>query len=98
MGRCGIPANFINDWRRIGVHPAAMSNPSSPSPLGRLLSIGLILVLIASGLFVLMRKKQADHTASPGGPPGSAGESAPVLSETLTAVPALGPPGVAPLK
>ncbi|RYD33720.1 MAG: hypothetical protein EOP86_12705 [Verrucomicrobiaceae bacterium] len=75
-----------------------MSNPSSPSPLGRLLSIGLILVLIASGLFVLMRKKQGDGTASPGGPPGGAGESAPVLSETLTAVPALGPPGVAQLK
>lgn len=77
---------------------AAMSNPSSPSPLGKVLSLGLILILITAGLYVLGKKKNSGSEAA--GPEGGGSSQSPalVLSETLTAVPALGPAGAAAFK
>ncbi|MES2709146.1 MAG: phosphate ABC transporter substrate-binding/OmpA family protein [Verrucomicrobiota bacterium] len=73
-----------------------MSNTSSPGPLGKILSLGLILVLIAAGIYVLGKKK---HGGGPGGETaGGPAETLPALSATLTAVPPLGPAGTAAFK
>lgn len=74
-----------------------MNNSSAPSPLGKILSIGLILLLLGAGVFVLNKKKSAT------GPQNAEDEShdtpAPLaLSVTQTSVPSLGPAGIAPFK
>lgn len=74
-----------------------MNNASAPSPLGKILSLGLILLLLGSGVYVLNKKK------TPAGGHTPAGESAETatplaLSVTQTSVPSLGPAGIAPFK
>lgn len=74
-----------------------MSDSSSPSPAGKILSIGLILVLLASGLYVLNKKRGAPTAHSrdvPGGPAAEVMELAP----TLTKIPGIDPPAPAPYK
>ena len=74
-----------------------MSQSSSPSPAGKLLSIGLIILLLAAGVYVIGKKKRSGS-----GPPGPtvAEQNAPAiqLAETQTSVPRLGAAGPAPFK
>ncbi len=71
-----------------------MSQTSSPSAAGKLLSIGLILLLLASGLYVINKKKPGTTHGPAAGP-----EADPlVLAETQTSVPRLDASGPALLK
>jgi NitT/TauT family transport system substrate-binding protein len=74
-----------------------MSQSSSPSPAGKLASIGLILLLLASGVFVLNNKK-APGPVSDGLDSESPAAPSVVLAETQTSVPRLDAAGPAPLK
>lgn len=73
-----------------------MSNPSSPSPLGKILSIGLILLLLAAGIYVLGKKKNPAGGREENS--NASREASIALSETLTAVPPLGSAGTAGFK
>lgn len=74
-----------------------MRDSSSPSPAGKLLSIGLILVLIASGVFVLRRKSGSPSGNGAGSAAGPAAEVV-ELAPTLTSIPPVDPPAPAPFK
>ena len=74
-----------------------MRDSSTPSPAGKLLSIGLIILLLTAGIYVLGKKKGSSPD-SPGASPGEPAVSALSLAETQTSVPRLDAAGPAPFK
>ena len=74
-----------------------MSQSSSPSPVGKLLSIGLIALLVLAGLYVIGKKSSAP--SGPGGTSAPASDSPLIqLAETQTSVPRLDAAGPALFK
>ncbi len=76
-----------------------MSSSNSPSPAGKVLSIGLIILLLSAGIFVLTRKNSVESGPGTFAAQDAAPATAPLqLAETQTSVPRLDAAGTAPFK